>query len=245
MYIFIIIASIFSLIVQEKKQITFPANDGIQLTADVYMAHERSAPLIVLFHQAKWSRGEYQEIAPKLNRLGYNCIAVDLRSGGEVNGIENLSVKEAEKAMKQTRYIDAYPDIDAAMIYAREYFAEGKLIIWGSSYSSALTLRYAGDNPDAIDGALAFSPGEYFKSQGKSGTYITEAAALITKPVFITSAKGEKNSWWKIYEAIPGDQKQYFLPESAGNHGSRALWDKFGDSIKYWVAVEKFLESIE
>ena len=244
MYIFILISSVFSLFAQEKKQVTFPSNDGLNLTADVYMENEKSAPLIVLFHQARWSRGEYLEIAPKLNSLGYNCIAVDLRSGGEVNGIANLSVIEAEKAMKQTRYIDAYQDIDAAMKYAKKYFAEGKLIIWGSSYSSALTLRYAGDNPDIIDGVLAFSPGEYFKSQGKSGTYVTEGAALITKPAFITSAKGEKNSWWKIYEAIPGDQKQYFLPESAGNHGSRALWSKFGDSMKYWDAVEEFLESI-
>ena len=91
-----------------------------------------------------------------------------------------------------------------------------------------------------MDGILSFSPGEYFKNQGKSGNYITEGAAQITKPVFITSAKGEKNSWWKIYEAIPGDQKQYFLPQSAGNHGSRALWEKFGDSMRYWDAVEAF-----
>jgi dienelactone hydrolase len=244
MYSIIFISAFLSFFAQEKKQITFPSNDGITLTADLYLTHDKTAPFIVLFHQARWSRGEYLEIAPKLNMLGYNCMAVDLRSGGEVNSVKNMSVIEAEKAMKPTQYIDAYQDIDAAMKYAQEYFAEGKLIIWGSSYSSALTLRYAGDNPEIMDGILSFSPGEYFKSQGKSSTYITEGAAQITKPVFITSAKGEKNSWWKIYEAIPGDQKQYFLPQSAGNHGSRALWEKFGDSMRYWDAVEEFLESI-
>jgi len=245
MHILLLISILYSDIVQEKKQITFPSNDGITLTADLYLKHDKSAPFIVLFHQARWSRGEYLEIAPKLILLGYNCMAVDLRSGGEVNNVKNLSVIEAEKAMKPTRYIDAYQDIDAAMKYAKKYFTEGKLIIWGSSYSSALTLRYAGDNPDVIDGILSFSPGEYFKNQGKSGSYITEGAAQITKPVFITSAKGEKNSWWKIYEAIPGDQKQYFLPQTAGNHGSRALWEKFGDSMKYWDSVEEFLESFK
>ena len=245
MYVFFIISSIFSYFVQEKSQITFPSGDGLTLTADLYMPHDKSAPFIVLFHQARWSRGEYIEIAPRLNMLGYNCMAVDLRSGGEVNGVKNLSTIEAEKAMKPTQYVDAYQDIDAAMKYAKQYFAEGKLIIWGSSYSSALTLRFAGDNNDIIDGTLAFSPGEYFKSQGKPANYITEGAGKITKPVFITSARGEKNSWWKIYEAIPGDQKQYFLPESAGNHGSRALWNKFGDSRKYWGAVEEFLKTIK
>jgi dienelactone hydrolase len=244
MYIIILLTGLLASFGQEKELITFPSGDGITLTADLYMKHDKSAPFIVLFHQARWSRGEYLEIAPRLVKLGYNCMAVDLRSGGEVNGIKNMSVVAAEEAMKPTQYVDAYQDIDAAMKYARKYLADGKLIIWGSSYSSALTLRYAGDNPEAIDGVLAFSPGEYFKSQGKSGTYVTEGAARITKPVFITSAKGEKVSWWKIYEAIPGDKKIYFLPTTAGNHGSKALWGKFGDSIRYWHAVEEFLKTI-
>jgi alpha-beta hydrolase superfamily lysophospholipase len=245
MYLLIILAGLLFSTTKEKEQISFPSNDGISLTADLYMMHDKSAPFIVLFHQARWSRGEYLEIAPKLNMLGYNCMAVDLRSGGEVNNVKNLSYLAAEKAMKPTQFVDAYQDIDAAMKYAGKYFAEGKLIIWGSSYSSALSLRYAGDNPDTIDGVLSFSPGEYFRNQGKTKTYIAEGAANISKPTFITSAKGEKNGWWNIYEQIPGDQKKYFLPQSAGNHGSKALWSKFGDSIQYWEAVEEFLKSIE
>lgn len=245
MYTLIILAALISFQTPAKKQITFPSNDGIELTADLYITTDKSAPFIVLFHQARWSSGEYKEIAPVLNSLGYNCMAVDLRSGGDVNGVKNLSVLAAKKAMKPTKYVDAYQDIDAAVKYARKYFAEGKLIIWGSSYSSALSLRYAGDNPDKIDALLSFSPGEYFKNQGKSALYITQGAKNITKPVFITSAKGEKESWWSIYEAIPNQQKTYFLPESSGNHGSKALWSKFGDSMKYWDAVEKYLKSLE
>jgi len=244
MYLIILIISSLTSFSQEKEHITFPSGDGIILSADLYLTHEKSAPFIILFHQARWSRGEYLEIAPRLNQLGYNCLAVDLRSGGEVNGIKNLSFVAAEKAMKPTQYIDAYQDIEAAVKYAKQYFAEGKLIGWGSSYSSALVLRYAGDNPEKLDGVLSFSPGEYFKSQGKSATYITEGAAKINKPVFITSARGEKNSWWKIYENIPEGQKQFYLPETPGNHGSKALWSKFGDSLRYWDAVEKFLKSI-
>lgn len=244
MYILILLASIFVGQLQDKERITFSSGDGLELTADLYLKHDKTAPFIVLFHQARWSRGEYLEIAPKLNMLGYNCMAVDLRSGGEVNGVNNESFATATKGMKATQYIDAYPDIDAAMKYANEYLAEGKLIIWGSSYSSALSLRYAGDHNDVIDGVLSFSPGEYFKNQGKSGTYVTEGASKITKPVFITSAKGEKGSWWKIYEEIPSDKKVYFLPNTAGNHGSKALWNDFGDSLSYWDAVKKFLETI-
>ncbi len=245
MYLLMLIVWLMPATMQESKTITFASKDGLPITADLYMAHPKSAPLIILFHQARWSRGEYVEIAPKLNLMGFNCMAVDLRSGGEVNGIRNQTFEAAEKALKSTNYVDAYQDIEAAVEYARKYLAEGKLIIWGSSYSSALVLRYAGENPDKIDAVLSFSPGEYFRNQGKSATWISEAAAHITKPVFITSAKGEKKAWWKIYEAIPGENKTWYLPETAGNHGSRALWSKFPDSRMYWQAVEKFLNSIK
>lgn len=227
------------------ETITFKASDGITITADLYMAHDNTVPFIVLFHQANWSRGEYLEIAPKLNAMGFNCMAVDLRSGGGINGIPNKTKVEATKAMKGTNYVDALVDMQAAIAFAIENFAGGKLIIWGSSYSSALVLKMAGDNPDQIDGALAFAPGEYFSNLGKSKEYVTTSARNIQQPIFITSAKGEKNNWWRIYEAIPSADKQYYLPTTTGNHGSRALWEKFGDSKGYWEAVTSFLESLK
>jgi len=230
---------------QNIQTITFPSKDGLVLTADLYMLHEKSAPFIILFHQAQWSRGEYQEIAPQLNILGFNCLAVDLRSGGEVNGVKNQSFIQAQERMISTKYIDALPDIESAVEYALKYYVDGKIIIWGSSYSSALVLKYAGDNVDKVDAVLSFSPGEYFSSQGKSKQWITESATNITQPVFITSARGEKATWWGIFEAIKTENKEYFLPTSAGNHGSRALWDKFGDSVYYWDAVENFLNKLK
>lgn len=228
-----------------EDTIFFKSKDGIEIAANLYMAHDKNAPFIVLFHQAGWSRGEYNEIAPKLNGLGYNCMAVDLRSGGSVNDVKNITNQNAIKGMKETNYVDAIQDMQSAIIYARENFAQGKLIIWGSSYSSALTLKLAGDMADDIDGALAFSPGEYFVSQGKPRDFIASSASHISDPVFITSARNEKNSWWGIYVSISSDKKEYFLPETSGNHGSRALWQKFADSAAYWDAVKKFLKSIE
>ena len=144
---------------QDVQTINFLSKDGLELTADLYIPYTNSAPLIVLFHQARWSRGEYQEIAPKLNVLGFNCMAVDLRSGGEVNGVQNASFIKAQQEMKPTRYVDAYQDIEAAVSYAKEYYATGKVIVWGSSYSSALVLKYAGDHLDKVDAVLSFSPG--------------------------------------------------------------------------------------
>ncbi|KZS41634.1 hypothetical protein AWE51_19740 [Aquimarina aggregata] len=222
-----------------QQKVEYDAKDGITITADLYDAKGSDA-FIILFHQAGWSRGEYKEIAPKLNALGYKCLAVDQRSGGGVNGVQNETNALAKKKGKKTAYVDAFQDLEASVAYVKKTYKPKKLIIWGSSYSSALVLKYAGDYPDAIDAALSFSPGEYFGDK----KFITKSASHIKAPVFITSAQNEKESWSGIYDVIPSNKKQSFLPKTKGNHGARALWDKFPDSKEYWAAVKGFLNTI-
>ena len=95
-----------------------------------------------------------------------------------------------------------------------------------------------------MDAVVAFSPGEYFKSEGKSKTFVQDAARSITIPAFITSAKAEKKAWKSIFDSIPGQSKTSFVPTTSGNHGSRALWDKHSDSEQYWGALKTFLKTL-
>ena len=224
------------------KTVTFPSVDGLEITADLYVKHAESAPFIVLCHQAGWSRGEYREIAPKLNELGFNCMAIDQRSGKAVNGIDNETMKRAAADSKGTQFLDAEQDMVAALKYAKEKYAKGKLLLWGSSYSAALTLRVAGENGDLIDGALAFAPGEYFVRFNKPKDFIQSSAKKIKKPIFVTSAKNEYGNWKAIFDAVSADDKTKFLPETRGQHGSRALWTKFSDNDAYWEATKAFLK---
>ena len=69
------------------KSIDFATAGAIKARADLYEPKSPSSTLILLFHQAGWSRGEYRELAPGLTKLGYRVMAVDQRSGGAVNGI--------------------------------------------------------------------------------------------------------------------------------------------------------------
>jgi dienelactone hydrolase len=232
---------------QAKETITFLSKDGLQITADSYIADAGgNRSLIVLFHQAGWSRGEYIEIAPRLNKLGFDVLAVDLRSGKAVNSVTNETAKRARKAGKGTRYIDALPDMEAALLYARKGVEDGvEVIAWGSSYSSALVLQLVGEKPALADAVLSFSPGEYFRKSGKPRDWIQKSAASINVPVFITSAKSERGRWSAIFKGIKSKNKVGFTPKTKGNHGSRALWDKFSDSKEYWLAITQFLESMK
>lgn len=228
--------------VSSTKEIRFKSTDGIDIKADVYEISDEKSPLILLFHQAGYSRGEYKEIAPKLNTLGFACIAVDQRSGREVNGVLNNAFRQATELGLKTDYIDAFPDMQATLDYAIEKYPSRKIIIWGSSYSSSLAFVLQQKNTEAVSAILAFSPGEYFTYEDQE---IRAYAKEVNCPVFITSAKNEYKNWQSIYEAIPSADKEYFLPELAGFHGSRALWEKNEGNEFYWEAVTAFLNRVK
>ena len=226
------------------RTVEFPSLDGLTITADLYAPHEDpKTPFLVLCHQAGWSRGEYRETAPRFVAMGFNCLAIDQRSGGEVREVPNETAKAADEKGLGTNYLDARQDIIAAVRHARSKYAEGPLVLVGSSYSAALVLEIAGSEPGLADVVLSFSPGEYFQRLGKGPAFIQKAAAHIECPVFVTSAKEESGAWKGIFEAIPGEKKVSYTPETAGNHGSRALWKRFEDCPGYWNAVTSFLDT--
>ncbi|MEN8106675.1 MAG: alpha/beta fold hydrolase [Pseudomonadota bacterium] len=230
-------------VASSNETVTFPSEDGLLITADIHAPYKNGeAPIIVLFHQAGGSRGEYVEIVPWLNTLGYNCMAVDQRSGDYVRGIENETASRAAQENRLTGYIDALPDINAALAYARRHYGKDGVIAWGSSYSAALVLKVAGDSSGLVDGVLAFSPGEYFERAGESEIWIQTSAQHITVPVFITSSRNEADKWAAIFAAIESGNKTSFIPVTDGRHGSRALWKKYPDSDAYLDAVQVFLE---
>lgn len=222
------------------KTVDFAASDGIEVRADLYDNADSSGALVLLFHQAGWSRGEYREIAPKLVELGYRVMAVDQRSGRGVNGVVNETRRRASSSKKPTGYLDAYADVEAALRYGRKTLHADRIIAWGSSYSASLVIRLAAEHPKEVTAAVAFSPGEYFtKPKGKD--YIQSFASRVSQPLFITSSKKERSQVKPLFDAAPSDEKVLFTPASKGQHGSRALWAAWPDDDVYWAALKGFL----
>ena len=222
------------------ETIHLTTEDGVKVTADLYKIEKQEAPVVLLFHQAGNSRGEYRSIAPQLNALGFHCLALDQRSGKGVKGVANETNKAATKAGKGTQFPDALPDLQAALAYAHENFS-GKYVVWGSSYSASLVFCLAAYAPEKVDGLLAFSPGEYFKLDGRS---IADHASGVKCPVFVSSAKNEKRNWEGIYESV-SSEKSFYLPSTKGFHGSRALWPESEGHEKAWEAVTAFLSQFQ
>lgn len=220
------------------ERLTLTAADGLPVTADVYRSADPrpTAPWIVLAHMAGASRGEYREIAPRLNRLGYNAIALDQRSGSGFGGVANETAAAARAAGKARDFLSAVPDIDAGIAYARSR-THGTVLLWGSSYSAALALLLAGERPGLVDGVIAASPGEYLTGHSVAGT-----AARIAVPVLIVSPTAEAGQWRAILDAIPHSRKRGFVPVRGGLHGSSSfIPSQSPGAAEYWRSVETFL----
>jgi len=217
-------------------KVAFPSSDGLEITADYEKASSETT--IVLFHQAGSSRGEYNTIAPRLNKLGYNTLSVDLRSGRAFDGVKNETAARGAQAGKGASFLDAKPDMLAAISYANKLSGTNKVVIWGSSYSAALSLVIAGEGKAKISGALAFSPGEYL-----SGVSVESAARGISIPTYMSSARSEVRQWQPFLKAASNIKAVGFKPQGGGRHGSSALIEGSSPNAgEYWQSVEAFLK---
>jgi dienelactone hydrolase len=154
----LLVASLANFAAAESDEVSFKAADGVQVFGDVYASPRgEREPVILLFHQAgSDARGEYTVIAERLQKNGYNVIAIDQRSGGDRFGGVNRTMAGLED--KEIGYCEAYPDLVAALTFAREHGFYGRLAVWGSSYSAGLVFKLAAENSEQINAVLGFSP---------------------------------------------------------------------------------------
>jgi len=219
---------------QDFETINFVGKDSIHITADFYSVEDKHAPTILLFHQFKASRGEYRDIAPVLVAMGFNCFAIDTRAGGTDywNNVENETSKNSDDVGRN--FLAAYPDIQSSIDNVKEQDFTGKIIIWGSSFSSTLVLKYAEENEDKIAGVLSFSPGEYI--DGKNGIVADWAGKIKKLPVFVACGSTESKRANPIFSNIQSKNKSFYVPTN-GRHGSSILLD----DAKNWKPVKEFL----
>jgi dienelactone hydrolase len=219
------------------KEITFSASDGGKVFADFYPASKTKAdPVILMFHQAGSNAGEYSQIAPEVKNWGFDCLAVDQRSGGDMFDRDN---RTANAAKGPKDYMDAYADLVGAVTWAKGQGYK-TIIAWGSSYSSALCLRLASENP-SVNGLILFSPGEYFDQKA----LVQGWASTVKVPVYFACTRDELPDRQPIFHALV-DQKGSVLDSIQGGiHGSSTcIPDKApGVAAQYMEHVQQFLES--
>jgi len=216
------------------ETINFKSKDGLLITADYYPVKQHKG-FILLCHRSHFHRGEYREIAPKLTKLGFLCLAIDQRSGMNVLNLINETKTLAKEQGLSTGYLDAKQDIEAAIEYGYKKNNNNPIIIIGSSYSASLALLISTET-DKIKAVIAFSPGEYLKKIN-----LAEKIESINKPTFVTSTKKEIKDVSELIRFVDSSCITHFKPIVEGFHGARTLWGSVEGYELFWFELEKFL----
>lgn len=232
--------------VRAQEQVQFKTADGVTIYANYYPANSSSQPMILLFHQAQSNRYEYSSIAPRLEALGFSCLATDQRFGGAMFGEDNETDAHMSKAAAQSHSVEGFEaDLEAALAWAHAKNPGRKVILWGSSYSASLVFVVAAKHPAEVAGVLAFSPGEYFPNHPM---LIEDAAKQVHVPVFITSensADAVANAT-KIFDAVASSNKVHYSAKYAVHGSSTLLADRNPKGANVtWQVVMKFLTQFE
>jgi len=226
-----------------SKKVSFQVSDGRVVYGELYEIG-RNHPVILLCHQSGFNKYEYIDIAPRLNALGFNCLAVDLTSGGTFQEKANETIENTTPPIDRNKmaHIEAAEDeIDAAIIYLHKKYKK-EVTFWGSSNSATLGLLAASKN-DNINAAIAFSGFDHFR---ENRTSLSVIIPKINKPLFMSSSKTEASIITDLLEGIRLKENQvHFIPNGIGDHGSKALWNGRTDAEEYWIAIKSFLKTIE
>jgi len=220
------------------KTITFTAADSLEITADEYIT-DPDFPYILLFHEQGSSRGEYHTIARRLCKLDYNCLAVDLRNGGNNSHVSNETARRCRENRCPSGVEGLGKDVAAAIEYIQEK-SDFPVILFGSGANGSLSLKIAAEN-EHVRAVVALSPGEYFMPALK----IQDSIEGLKKPVFITASRAEIPYISELASGVGEDYLTLFEPKRGeGNRGTESLSEKNENNTEYWVALILFFRDL-
>ena len=217
------------------KKVEFATSDNRIVIGNLYDIGINK-PVILLGHQAGSNKYEYADIAPKLNAMGYNALAIDLTGGGTFAAHKNETLDRGTNVENDRQLIQRRTgqEMNAAVDYLYKKYNQ-KVIVWGSSLSANFAIIVAARNENA-KAAISFS--------GLAGG-LTEILTKFEKPLFVTSSKEEVPSVKVLLKDNSKENITHFIPKSEGGHGSMVLWNGQPYAEEYWEAVKSFLNTIK
>lgn len=242
----------------QDQLMTYKGFEGLDLTAHIVEPSSTRTGSIILIHGIAGSYRYYDRMVPKLNALGFQTIAVNLRSHGTSGGeFCTFGVKEH----RDIQYL-----IDT--LIAQEQCSDN-LAIWGHSLGGAVALQVmAHDNrilygiiestfSDFSSIVLAYQEdyigfefetmANYLSARACDLAEFTEAEASpknivpqIKQPLLLVHGDADEKidiqHGYTNYEAIGSIDKRFHIVEGAGHND---VWTVGGEA--YWDLVSGFL----
>ena len=214
------------------KSIELKTEDGVKIAADFYPAKEKSAPAVVLLHMMPSTKESWKNFAKKLNKNGFQCLAIDLRGHGESEkgpeGFREFSDEEHQKSIYDVRA--------AVDFFISKGLGLEKIALAGASIGANLSLWFQAENPE-IKASILLSPGLSYR-----GIDTEPFAKKINPDQSVYLAAGGENDEYstetvrKLFNLLKSENKQLKVFPSAGHGTSIFLeYPEFMDELAQWL----------
>ena len=194
----------------EMQKVSFTTEDGIKISANYWPLKSNKG--VVLLHMLGRTKETWQGFPEKLNKAGFNAMAIDMRGHGESEGGDFRSFTTKQ-------WMDVLKDIKAAKEFLIKKGVDAdNVYLAGGSIGANLALNYAAQDSN-IKKIVLLSPGLDYRGIATmpSMQRYKEAVFLASSSEDVQSFDGTK----QLYAAAKGSReiKEY---GNAG-HGTNML----------------------
>ena len=203
------------------NKIFLTTKDNVKIAANLYEV-ENPIGWLVLVHMMPATKESFNDLAQRLQNLGYESIAIDLRGHGESdkgpNGFLKFSDSEHQKSIL---------DLEAAVDYLikNRKATPDKISFIGASIGANLSLQYISEHPE-FKTVVLLSPGLNYRG------IKTEPLVKNLKTgqkVFFVSAADDPNSKnnaeenQRLHDLVPNGVEKRIKIYERGGHGTDIL----------------------
>ena len=205
-------------IADTPQTVTVDSPDGVKLVGSFYEADKPMTPALLLLHQWQSDRHSYDDFAKKMQRAGFNVLAIDGRGFGESTKKADGSAVSAGRM--NTDVLAMIDDVGAAF----DFLAKNKMVdpkrigIVGASYGSSLALIYAANKPEVAALAL-LSPGLNYFGNMQTAPAMKKCGK---RPVYMVAADDDKESTEAVKSLGPAENSPERVKKTyvTGGHGT-------------------------
>lgn len=195
------------------EEIKLTTSDGLNLAGSYFPAAGEKKYGIILVHMYNNNRHDWDNLAVKLQKQGFEVLTFDLRGHGQSEGdLDKFTNSDYQKMVF---------DVEAAKKFLKEKDRDLKIKLVGASIGANIVLNYAVMDPE-IEAVALLSPGlEYH------GVTTVDAITQYKKSLLIVASQDDKYSYTssrKLFDTAPdSDRYKYFQVYKNAGHGTHML----------------------
>lgn len=221
--------------------VKIPMRDGVELAASVYRAGDGSTRAPCLFTLTPYTRQTYHAVGEYFAARGYPFLTVDVRGRGDSGGVFRPLVQEAN---------DGY---DVVEWLAKQPYCDGKVGMWGGSYSGYAQWATAKGRPPHLETivpvASPYAGVDFPLEQNVFGPYDVQWLTAISGRAFQGAIFGDGDFWtqaslrwfesgrpFREFDALTGNPLPVFQ-EWIAHPEQGPYWDAYNPTSADFAAI--------